>query len=394
MKRRTKLARDGGIDRVHANFSWDFDAACKYPLARGSLRSEHSPLRHTTTAEGVVMTNHEAAVAIEWPTSLATDASNEEALFRALVPFTKPAAMRKLTGDLDAPIKQQIESLASQRGFNASQANGLRRGMLKICMGPRTFMSLNGNSDAKTRLIATAFEQCVERHLRSHIPPSVLVTTEADRKRRAAAAGTTPGPTPDLTFSPPIRINGKPVAWVDMKMLYASYVLRKISFMPECKLGATAEKYSRAFGPGAFVFGNGFCRALQDDVDALFLDATPLDMSTIHAVSDMHQRNIVTTVEEMMATLGVNPSPPPPTRPPPPQVTALHSVTTRSTSSTHNWDARIQCMSRGTVTFHYHECTTCGAHGVRRKISNKKAEIVATATCTAPPPNALPPSSA
>lgn len=242
---------------------------------------------------------------ITWEISLATDVANEKALVKALVPFSEPHSMRKLAWDLPKSTKLQVEALAARYGFTPKQAYSFRRGLMKCIMGMKPFMALSGNSDAKAALIAEAFEVCIEIYLRERIPADIVVTTEGQRKQRASAAGVNPGLTPDLTFNPPIRINGHEVAWIDAKMLYASYMFRKKNFMPEKRLQATADKYSRAFGPGAFVFGSGFCHGLEAEVPALFLDATPLDMSRINSVVESDQQDEAMTLEAMRIALGL-----------------------------------------------------------------------------------------
>ena len=137
------------------------------------------------------------------------------------------------------------------------------------------------------------------------VPSHVLVTTEVQRKQRAARMGVHPGPTPDLTFDPPVRINGRSISWMDAKMLYASYMLRHKKFMPENRLVQTAEKYSKLFGPGAFVFGNGYCLALEQEVPALLLDSTPLDMTVIDSVVEGGEMGKSMTAREMQSLFAV-----------------------------------------------------------------------------------------
>lgn len=317
---------------------------------------------------------------ITWETSHATDAANEKTLSRKLVPFSEPRTMQKLSWDLPPSIRTQIDQLAEQFGFTAKQAYSFRRGLLKCTMGMRPFMALNGNSDAKARLIAEAFEMCVYEYIRERIPAGVVITTEAQRKQRAQIAGAGPGPTPDITFEPPIRINDYEVAWIDCKMLYASYAFRNKNFMPESRLNTIVEKYSAAFGPGAFVFGNGFCRALEDEVPALFLDSTPLDMSRVDSVVENDQQYEAMTLKATRAALGVSTRPPEALRQAP-----LATVTPSNpvTPSAHRW-GQIYCGTRGVMTYHYHVCTLCGVEGIRRKVSNKKAAIIPTVqTCVA-----------
>jgi hypothetical protein len=314
---------------------------------------------------------------ITWETSLATDVASEKALGRALVRFSEPHSMRKLAGDLPPPIKLQIEHLASQHGFSLRQAYSFRRGLLKCIMGMKPFMALNENSQSKVELIAEAFEMCTESHIRKCIPSDVVVTTEGQRKQRAAAAGINHGPTPDLTFEPPIRINNRDIAWVDAKMLYASYMFRRKNFMPETRLQATADKYTNAFGPGAFVFGSGFCRGLEAEVHALFLDSTPLDMSRINSVVESDRQEEM-TLEAMRGALGL------PSKAP--KVAAARAVQQSSperppsaplaAATAHTWDPSIRMGSVGIHTVHYHICTRCGTQGIRHKVTKKQRAII------------------
>lgn len=312
-----------------------------------------------------------ADATIEWPCSLRTTVSNERALTLALKPFSKPQHMHRLAWALPESVRDEIGQIGAALGFTAKQTFSFRRGLLKCTMGMKPFMALSGNDDAKARLIAEAFEAEIERFVRARLPPDALsavtITTEAQRKAAAEAEDRPYGPTPDLTFEPPIRINGRTVAWIDAKMLYASCVLQNERFMPENRLPDTAAKYNAAFGRGAFVFGGGFCEGLEADVRATLLDATPLSMERIAAVIESDQSEAAMSLEEMRIALGLASPTPLPGVP--------IAVEASSTTRPHQWDARVRCSSAGVVTFHYHICTVCGAKGVRRKVSRKKTAI-------------------
>jgi hypothetical protein len=284
--------------------------------------------------------------------------------------------MHKLAWTLPANVREEIGRTGVEHGFTVKQTFSFRRGLLKCRMGMKGFMALQGNDDSKARLIAEAFEAEIERFVRTRIPPSVVVVTEARRKAAADADGIPYGPTPDLTFEPPISINGRVVAWIDARMLYASRVLRNKKFMPENRLEATASKYNAAFGPGAFVFGSGFCGGLKDEVSALLLDSTPLDMTRITSVIESDQSDESMTLEAMRAALGLAVRTPTPT----PVSDAPVEV---GANRSHTWDERIRCGSNGIRTYHYHVCTRCGAEGSRVKVSNKKAAIYSTVSCVA-----------
>jgi hypothetical protein len=76
----------------------------------------------------------------------------------------------------------------------------------------------------------------------------VSFSREADA-RAASPAG---APTPDILFSAPVLLGGRPVRWLDAKN-YCYYG----SPLTARSLAAQAAKYARAFGPGAFVFRHG-----------------------------------------------------------------------------------------------------------------------------------------
>lgn len=244
---------------------------------------------------------------IDWPRSLAVSYAMEATMVNVLADYTIPTHMHVLQWDLPADAQADIEAHARRCGFTLRQAYSLRRGCLKCAMGMKPFMSIPGQDQAKAETIAEAFELCVETFLRANVPASTVITTEAQRKQHALASGTSPGPTPDFTLSPPVRINGRPVAWIDAKMLYASYTLRDKRFMPESKMAATAHKYNFAFGPGAFVVCNGFCTALAREVPALMLDASPLDTERLHAVIEGHCQvaTPLLSTEAMRTALGL-----------------------------------------------------------------------------------------
>jgi len=95
-----------------------------------------------------------------------------------------------------------------------------------------------------------AFENTLGKHLRSI---GIKFKTE-DEIRDEYATGVRTGPmlTPDYLITKPVRINGRPVRWIDAKNypLFNSQLVAK-------GLVKQATKYTRAFGPGAMVFSGG-----------------------------------------------------------------------------------------------------------------------------------------
>ena len=213
---------------------------------------------------------------MEWPTSSVTTFEHEALLRTQLTPYTKPRNMRVLARNLSPQTLFKIEELAKPLGFNLRQACSLRRGYLKSLMGIKKFMELQGNDHSVGRDISTVFEHVVGDHITACT--GVIPTTEQQRKDAHHR-----GPNPDFTFDPPIVINGKPICWVDAKMIYASRIFIGKKYMAEHKLADTATRYTNVFGPGAFVFGRGFCSELRSSIPAMLLDKTPLDMKPVNS---------------------------------------------------------------------------------------------------------------
>jgi exonuclease 3'-5' domain-containing protein 1 len=211
--------------------------------------------------------------------------TEERALTRNIKKYTNPVPMQKLAFDLPDNVRLRVGEIAHAHGFTTKQAFSFRRGLLKCVMGMKSFHALNGNSPQMAELLAAMFEDTIEAFLRERLPATANITTEAQRKAVVRDVGERLGPTPDFTFDPPIKINGVTVNWIDAKLMYASHTFLKKRFMPEGHLAATAAKYNTAFGPGAFVFGNGFCQELAELVPAMLLDSGPLDdMAKIDAL--------------------------------------------------------------------------------------------------------------
>ena len=306
----------------------------------------------------------EVALGVQWPCALKTDAAQERALIKALAPWTTARPMQRLAWDLPEGVRTRIGDLAKNHGFTSKQAFSLRRAMLKCSMGMRAFMALGESSNEKANMIGEAFEIVVEKHLRTILPASVELTTEAQRKSQAAASGLPSGPTPDFTFEPAIRINGRAVHWLDAKMLYASAHFTNKVFMPESRFRETAQKYNAAFGSGALVIAGGFCAALEERVPALLLDASSLDMQRIHAAIESDQTTTPLTADAMRTALGL-PSQQQHRPVLPRQQLGLPGATE------HVWDPVI----RQNASISYHLCTRCGAMGIRRKVTNKLSGI-------------------
>ena len=77
--------------------------------------------------------------------------------------------------------------------------------------------------------------------------------------------------------------------------------------MPESKLKQMAEKYNGAFGPGAIVFGLGFCRELECVIPATLLDASVLEMPALFSVLEDETTQNSLSLAEMQRALTPHP---------------------------------------------------------------------------------------
>lgn len=118
------------------------------------------------------------------------------------------------------------------------------------------------NAD-RIQAAATAFEVALGARLREL---GVDFTTENDA-RQGVTQNTL---TPDFLLSQPIIINDRPVHWIDAKN-YPMYGGRLVAK----GLARQAQKYTEAFGPGAFVFSGGIlCGARIMPAAPLLLDGS------------------------------------------------------------------------------------------------------------------------
>ena len=215
---------------------------------------------------------------LHWPCSMMTNEDSERRLAVKLKSTIFPPNMRKLARNLPSDVLDRIRGYASDENFTFVQALSLRRNLLKKLMGIKAFMQLDGNTQNGQKDLADEFEMETERFLQSLLQDGQCMVTEKEMRMQGHT-----GPTPDFVFNPPLHVNGTPVFWMDCKNMYGTFCLRTLPWQPERKLASTAARYNAAFGPGAFLFANGFCRELSEEVvDCLLLDATPL---TLHSAA-------------------------------------------------------------------------------------------------------------
>ena len=109
------------------------------------------------------------------------------------------------------------------------------------------------------------YEEFVGSHLQSL---GIKFRTEEDLRKENFQL------TPDFLLTSPVYINGQVINWIDAKN-YASYPNRFLSQ----KLLKQSIKYTKAFGPGAFIFSGGITcgTVVSPDNNTLLLDGSNIE---------------------------------------------------------------------------------------------------------------------
>ncbi len=190
--------------------------------------------------------------------------------------------------DLPQNRIDEIQTTCNKNHMTLYQALSLRRTMLRSF--PNGMAKVNRSSQMGSNQgqqeIASLFEDAVHDFISKsllHEKDVKYFITESEILAEMRAGSRERGPTPDILFLRPVRINGRLVKWIDAKLYYASMTYANCKKIPNGKLVNIARRYNQHYGgEGAFVFGQGFCAELQEIVSgALLLDASPLDMTAV-----------------------------------------------------------------------------------------------------------------
>lgn len=189
--------------------------------------------------------------------------------------------------DLSEQRLAEIERHAKSLGMRVPQALSLRRMMMRGLMGIGFYSTCGAFGDQQgIDHYAAELERSVARLLLSH---SIPYMDEEAQKHSSMAASTTDHlkrDTPDFLIDDGVQlyINGKRVHWIECKAFYGAAMFTSRGDernVPVAKVKRTAERYVASFGPGAFVFRQGYNRHLQNFIGSrhvTLLDATPLDL--------------------------------------------------------------------------------------------------------------------
>lgn len=199
--------------------------------------------------------------------------------------------------DLPQTRIDQIKACCVANSMTLYQALSLRRTLLRSFpngMKRVTHSSRMGTPQGQNQ-VSTLFEDAVVAFVSSacslslpNVPRKKIFLTESDQLNEMKNGKMARGPTPDILFVRPIRINGRLVKWIDAKLYYASVTFANHKKLPNGKLRKMAQRYNTYFGgEGAFVFGQSYCAGLSQVVtEAMLLDHSPLDLSAVNEFQD------------------------------------------------------------------------------------------------------------
>lgn len=196
--------------------------------------------------------------------------------------------------DLPERRQQQIRDVADRCGMTMYQALSLRRQILRSKPGGmyRVNTSNAMGSQAGQQNVANMFEECVADAL---CAKKIDFEKESDLRNEMRIGLRSRQPTPDFLFTPPVRIQTpagiRTVGWLDCKNFYGCAMLADCTKIPIGKLRSKAESYSSSYGPGGFIFAQGYCADLQQRLpNCILLDAIPVvDMSRIEAYQNSEE---------------------------------------------------------------------------------------------------------
>ena len=166
---------------------------------------------------------------------------NESAILKAAETIRQPpvALLRYLLLAEGATPSQVRNAMADPKSLSRLLTGGFTR-LFRADLASRL-------NSMRAHDMASEFEDRISEMLATQIGRSAFL-----RENDARAASKESGLTPDFLFTTPIIINGRPVHWLDAKNYYwygSPLTARSVI--------SQAEKYTKAFGPGAFAFRYG-----------------------------------------------------------------------------------------------------------------------------------------
>lgn len=207
---------------------------------------------------------------IEWPCQLKVSSVSVETALKSVVLKEAEFGCGR---DLSHPRRHEIETACIRHGMTCYQAFSFRRHLLRSQPGgmKRVSQSSAMGSAAGQLAVATLFEEAVGTYLRDKLN---LAVVDEEQQRASGRVGGGSVPTPDFLLQGSdqlVMINSRPVNWIECKVFYGSASLANDPRVPMGRLGKTVTRYNEAFGPGAIVFGLGFCADLETHLSSALL---------------------------------------------------------------------------------------------------------------------------
>ena len=200
------------------------------------------------------------AIDIVWPVAAAKPSIDGERSVARVIK-RKPVYVNRRGRDLPADKAGEIANAASANGMTEYQALSLRRHIIRKMVGhaPQSQGSANGlHQQQNSFLFEDACVAFVEER-------GAKFSRDAAEIRGKYATRLTP----DVVFDAPTKINGVLVGWLDSKNFYGNALFASDRRSATGKLRAQSQKYTATFGPGAFVFRQGYAPSAHSKHDVV-----------------------------------------------------------------------------------------------------------------------------
>ena len=198
-----------------------------------------------------------------------------------------------------------IEKVATEHGFTFTAVMSLRRQYIRQVSldspGNAFFYSHKMGNPTDINDYAFQFEMITELFLKEYLKvPTVM---EKELKLQGYTE------TPDFVIPGGCSINGQMVYWIDCKTYYGSSSLAPDERLPVGSLRFQCSKYYDVFGPGAFLFLNGFSSDLMSQASlssekVMLLDSTPLNVGSLFSLPKAFKTELFCPSESIGKLIG------------------------------------------------------------------------------------------
>ena len=198
------------------------------------------------------------SISLIWENNAILPSLEDEEVMRDLLVKSEEEGKLGKLNDLDQERKEEILPMSLSLGFSLLGVASLRRQFIReIFHGDSQAFYASGNlgSPKGAQEYSRNFELTLESYLKSK---AIKYLTEKEQLELGNYVNT-----PDFLIQTPLLINGQIVNWIDCKTFYGSSSLSTNLLLPIGKIKSQAERYTKEFGNGCFLFLSGFSRDLE-----------------------------------------------------------------------------------------------------------------------------------